>query len=524
VAARPSSRRARRALGWVVLGFAVAAVQAVWSLSIPLMAAPDEPSHVVYAAAVARGEWSGTLGAAPSDGSAPGAATTVELPSDYAAAILLPNCFAFHPDAPASCQQALPAPNGGSVAVKTFAGQYPPLYYLAVGWPSRFLSAGPSTVAMRLLSALISAALLTWGLFRLRTTTLARPWIWGTLAAVTPMTLFLGATVNPQALEISSAFAFWAACLALARSDDPSGPRGAVAQAAVTGALLVNARTSGPVWALTIMVVALVIAPQGRLRLLWRLRAMRWALGAAVVSGLLAAAWLITHGAVVSGDHQYPGYSRPLTVAHVVLLNSYAYLRQMIGDYGWLDAPSPTLTLVVWIGLLAALIIAAFVVGRSRRARAALLLSIVAVVAMPVVLQIPTAVDTGIIWQGRYTLPLAVGVPMVAAIVLSTKPRTLHVPGRRLMPWLVVAAAAGHVAAFWWAMRRYSVGLTGPLVSWSPAWSPFLGYLGTVSLYAALVIVTLAAARYALRPTPSAATPSVDPGTFDGQRRLEPLA
>lgn len=498
--ARPSSRRSRVILGWVLLGLALAALQAIWSVAIPPMASPDEPSHVVHAAAVVRGQWSGVVGPAPATATGQGSVTTVQLPSDYAAASTLPDCFAHHANQPASCQPAVPAPDGRTVAVDTYAGQYPPLYYLLVGWPSLFLHAVPAMYAMRLVSVLLTSVLLVWGLYRLRMVTSRATWTWGALAALTPMTLFVGGMVNPQALEIASAFAFWAACLALVRS--PDGPRRAVVvQAAVTGALLVNTRTSGPVWALVIVAVALVIAPKGRMRLVWRERSIRWALVVAVVAGLAAAAWVVTHGAIASGSHPYPEFASPLRAGWFELAQTSEHLQQMIGNFGWLDAPSPAVTVLVWSVLVGTLLVLA-VAAAGRRARVALLLGALVVVVMPVALQIPTAVDTGLIWQGRYTLPAAVGVPMVAAIALDGAPAALEEIVRRIVRWAAVpAVAVAHVAAFWWAMRRYAVGIDGRFVTRAPDWSSPLGYLSAVAVYAVPVAVVAWAAWHTLRLT-----------------------
>lgn len=496
--ARTLTHRLRASVGWLALGLALAALHAIWSVTIPLMASPDEPSHVVRAAAVARGQWSGELGPAPTDTSVPGAATTVRLPSDYSQAVALPNCFAFHPNQAASCQPHL-APAGRSTAsVATFAGQYPPLYYALVGWPSRFLSAEAGIYAMRLVSGTIASALLVWGIARLRTSTLPAGATWAAAAALTPMTLFMGATVNPEALEISSAFAFWAACLVLAVSTGiPS--RATVIQAVVAGALLVNARTSGPVWALAIVAITLILAPKGRARALWAARSMRWAVVAAIGAGLAATAWVASHGGLVTGDHLYPQYASPLRVGRAVLSETYAYTLQMIGDFGWLDAPSPPVTTVVWFVVAGALVLVTLAAPLRRRVRLALFLSILVVVGAPVALQIPTAVDTGIIWQGRYTLPVAVGVPVVAAIAFTSVPGPLDDLVRRMARWVVPAVGVAHVAAFWWALRRYSVGLNGQLITRSPAWTSPLGYLSAVALYTAVVAAVAGAAWLSLR-------------------------
>ncbi len=464
---------------WIVLAIAVVALHAIWSLSIPLMASPDEPSHVVRAAAVARGQWAGEMGPPPTDGSRPGTGTIVQLPSEYAQLVALPNCFAYQPEQPASCQQDVPPSDQSSIPVETFAGQYPPLYYALVGWPSLVTDGEASVYAMRLVSGVLAAALLVWGVFRLLRSARPGPAVWASAVAITPMVLFMGATVNPQALEISSAFAFWAACVALATSTGrPS--TAVVVQATVTGVVLVNSRASGPIWALAAVVIAVLLAPRGRLRELWAARSIRLAGLAAIVSGILAVVWVVTHGGVVTAQALFPEYTEPFATARQVARLSPAYVRQAIGDFGWLDAPSPPLTVAIWVVAGALMLVMALVCRAPRRGRLALGLLTVGVAAAPFALQIPTAPDAGLVWQGRYVLPLAVGLPIVAANVLTAgrQRRT-----RTIARWVLVAVAGAQVAAFYWASRRYSEGLDGALFTVAPDWSSPLGYLSAVALY-----------------------------------------
>ncbi len=422
------------------------------------MASPDEPSHVVKAAAVARGQWSGVLGPEPTDRSRPGAATTVVLPSDYAAVVSLPNCLAFHPETSADCQQDV-APAHGTAPVETFAGQYPPLYYLLVGWPSLFLGAEASIYAMRLVSALLTAVLVTWGAFRLVREG-RRLALWGVLVAVTPMTLFLGGTVNPQGLEVAAGFSFFAACLALATS--ARGPStAAMVQAAVSGALLVNVRTSSPLWAVAIVAAALLVARPGRWREVVRHAAARWVAVVAAVAGAAAVAWVAFHGAIVTGGGLYPEYASPLRTIVAVVEQWSAYLINMVGDFGWLDTPSPAATLLAWAVAGGALLLLSLALPGRRRGRTGLALLVLAVAAAPVVLQVPTASDVGLIWQGRYALPLAVGVPLVSAQLLGTDRPDVLWRWYRTLRIVVPVILVGHVAAFLTASHRYAEGSTG---------------------------------------------------------------
>lgn len=501
---RPWYRRGGAA--WVAVGALVVALGWCWSLATPLMSSPDEPSHVVRAAGVVRGQVSLPT-AEPVEGAAePGVAGLVRLPADYAASVDLPTCFAFQPDVPATCQQELPPP-GDPVDTRTYAGQYPPLYYALVGWPSLLLPAEAGITAMRLVSALLTGVLLTWGLYRLTQVTGRRAGVWGAAVALTPMCFFLGATVNPAGFEIAAAFSFWCACLALVLGRGPV-TTGALVHAVVAGGLLVNSRSSAPLWAAAVVVVALVAAPGGRWREVVRHPAFRWCAGATVAVSAVAVAWLVAHPSVVSTKDLYPAFSDPRVTALAVVGKGSEYLLNMIGDYGWLDTPSPPVTFIAWYGVTGALLLLALASARPVRLRLALVLLVVGVAAAPLALQVLTAVDTGLIWQGRYALPLAVGVPVLAALVADGQGRGEDDLLRRVARGTLPVVLVGQVAAFYWASRRYAEGLTGEVLTFDPAWSSPLGYLPGTVLFAALATALAWAAWHAYRPLPAAATPS----------------
>lgn len=492
--------RLREPARWAGVGVLLFLVGAAWAAAMPLMAGPDEPSHVFWAAAVARGQLEGDLGAGAQDASRPGAGTMVDLPTDYAAAASLPNCFAFLPEVSADCQQDLAPPVPGEVAeAETFAGQYPPLYYALVGWPSLFLDAEAAVYGMRLASAALAAALLTWGA-RTMTRAFGRAWgAWGTAVAVTPMWFFLAGTVNPQALEVSAAFVFWAACLALVRGTGPAATS-TVVQSFVGGALLVNARATSPVWAVVVVAVALVLAPPGRWRELVRHPAVRWVGAATLAVAAVAGGWLLTHPVLVEGAQLHPDLANPLRAAAAAASHTFDYLTGAVGVFGWLDTAPPPLTVVTWSVAAVGAVLVALATRTAGRARAALALLVLAVLGAPVLLQIPGAAQTGLIWQGRYVLPAAVGLPLVCvAVVASTTPTVqdlLRRTGRLVVPLIGLA----HVGAFWWASRRFAEGTDGDLITVAPEWVSPIGYLSGVAAYAALVAVLTWVVWAALRP------------------------
>jgi hypothetical protein len=269
------------------------------------------------------------------------------------------------------------------------------------------------------------------------------------------MTLFLGGTVNPQGLEVAAGFSFFAACLALATS--ARGPStAAMVQAAVSGALLVNVRTSSPLWAVAIVAAALLVARPGRWREVVRHAAARWVAVVAAVAGAAAVAWVAFHGAIVTGGGLYPEYASPLRTIVAVVEQWSAYLLLSLALPG------------------------------RRRGRTGLALLVLAVAAAPVVLQVPTASDVGLIWQGRYALPLAVGVPLVSAQLLGTDRPDVLWRWYRTLRIVVPVILVGHVAAFLAASHRYAEGSTGELVTLTPRWSSPIGYLPGVAAYAVL--------------------------------------
>ena len=94
-------------------------------------------------------------------------------------------------------------------------------------------------------------------------------------------------------------------------------------------------------------------------------------------------------------------------------------LRQMVGDFGWLDTRAPGVTFFIWvvaIGGVAALTLAI----ASSRFVWALLAATAATVVLPVIVEAAGAQEAGFIWQGRYTLPLAVGIPIIAGIGIGS--------------------------------------------------------------------------------------------------------
>ena len=303
-------------------------------------------------------------------------------------------------------------------------------------------------------------------------------------------------------MSAAASISFWAACLTLVSRPGPPST-GALVQAAVCGAALVNIRASSPLWALAIVVVVVLVAPPGRLRELVRHRLAPWLGGAAVLASLAAVGWIGTHGEIVSARHLYPQFASTKVTLLLISGRTQEYVQNMIGNFGWLDTPAPPLTYVAWYVAAGAVTLLALSSARVRP-KIALALLICAVAVAPFVLQLPTASGAGLIWQGRYALPLAVGVPLLAALLLGEQRPQVVEFLRRVFRGTLPVVVVGQVAAFYWASRRYADGATGHLLTFSPQWTSPIGYLTGTALYAATCTALAVMVWRGARATPDA--------------------
>jgi hypothetical protein len=430
------------------------------------MAAPDEPNHAVTAAAVVRGEFY-----EPERETVVGPMSTVTVPEWVRNLIYLPNCFAFRPNVPAHCPVNI-GTNTTPVSTVTQFSKYPPTYYLIAGIPSLFVRGADGIYAMRMAGAMLSSALIALGLFLLSRYHPRRLLLLGALISLSPMVLFIMSVLNASALEVASAFLAWCGGLCIVERRDV--PRSLVLWTTVGLVLLTLSRPTSPINAILIVVVLGIFAGRLRVRELATDRTVRplWmafilALG---VSGLL----LVTFGSpALLGSPPRPRLDAWQAIWLSLRLTGSA-LRQCIGDFGWLDTPVPLLVVVVWSVAIAGMALYGLVV--SRRCRRALPLLLLVTLATRLAFETPRIDAVNAYWQGRYWLPLLLGIPLVASAA-ARRPRTQGpAPGtRRAFVTSVFLIGScliwAQVSSFLTALRRYQTGLGAPAaaeVRWLP--------------------------------------------------------
>jgi len=476
---------------WVLLSV----VAAIFSVGMPLTSGPDEPAHFVKAAAVVRGELSGT----PSkDG------TVFQVPA-YVAYTPAQTCTAYNAEATGNCAPVTPEPTGLIMEGTTTAGSYNPVYYAIIGWPSLLLNDQAGLYAMRIVSGIVASALLALGFMMLRTWQRRLLPMLGALIAITPMVLYLNGIVNPSSLEVAGSFAAFVALLSIIIDRRPSLLTERMIILTVGAALACSTRSISPLWVALLLLVPLLLLSGRALLDLVRQRAVWIGISVVVLAAASGLAWTVLSSSLTLADPQNPGST---IYANVGASPAFGFVKmimlsvnigqQMIGILGWFDTLLPLVVYFLFSALIGALGITAAVILRGRRAVMALALFAVLIIG-PAVVQAIYITGGGFIWQGRYTLPLFVcAILGVAALVSETWTSIDLRLARRLSALVGAIWVASQLLSFLQALRRYTVGASGSytLVFTGPAWTP---PLGSATLVAVMLIALSLIAYLSLR-------------------------
>ena len=171
----------------------------------------------------------------------------------------------------------------------------------------------------------------------------------------------------------------------------------------------------------------------------------------------------------------------------VALREPVLWTFQMMGTFPYRNNPAPGAMYALLILVIVVAVALALRFATSRE-RLALVGCVLASYLLPLAITLMTFQEFGTAWQGRYTLPLLLGIPVLTGIIL----------GRRRLPrWLVAATAAlvavAHTIALVNTLRlEHSFYVRGLLPAWPldmhPAALTALAAVGTSSLLVPFVI------------------------------------
>ena len=451
-----------RSLIWLAAATAFAIIGCTWAFSIARYGGPDEPAHVIRAAAAAHGDLRGK----PVDGLEPGY-RQVTVPIALASGD--PACFRHAENTDASCAVASHATR--LIDAATSAGGSPPWYHVVVGAAARLLSNGRRLLAYRMAAMVACAGILGYAVARANRYAGAA-WL---LASLMPSAWFLVGVVGTSGIEI--------ALVALALTEavgrfHGSDSRASLARVAVPLGICLLLR---PAAFVDVAVVALVVAPTMPRPIRRRDVAMlAWPLA---IAGVATLAWSRWADLVVS-DRRTADSDPLITAVRRSVEGIPLTVHQTVGALGWNEFYAPPAAQLVWIATLVFAVywMATHATDRWWHARWA-----VAALLLPTLVEVVGHRRIGEIWQGRYSIPFAMCGVLIAA--------TCTAPRRSVMRAIVIAASAAEVLTLWHTLRRYMVGLDGSLTlrhaAWQPPLNPWLLLVVNAAAMAWLAAVAL---------------------------------
>lgn len=483
---------------WAVATAVFFGLCAVWSLATPIDATNDEGPQVIKAVSVVRGEILGTPLTAATARTVPNRLlepfkrcefyvrglgandavaanrcaspfTIVTVPQSFSAFPPSETCnsLAIQPDI---CPTHL---NGSNRPVKalTYVGRYPPFYYAIVGLPSLVSQTDAAIYGMRLVSGLLTAALLGLAIALVAIWSSRLLLLLAVTVAATPIVLVFGSTVNPSGLEMSAAICTWTGVLILVLEHAERPPPGLVIACSSTAAVMTLTRSLSLLWLALIAIFVSALRPAA-IRLLAADRHMR--IASAVVAGVIVVAvvyvlWaqplnVLPAGAIV------PPHAPLSLLVQLSLGRTGAWIVEFAGAFGSALSNPPLVGVALLVIAVCAVVLGGVVTGDRRRVVVLAALTVTALV-LPVLIVVSQASKDGIVWQARDGFPLYCGVILVAGAICggllgeqrAAWPSAGNRVVRRLTVIVAACVAASQLADLLWAIRRYTVGLYGPI-------------------------------------------------------------
>lgn len=465
-----------------------------WSVASPSWAYPDEPAHNFMAYSTGHGElWPERVTIHNGTGSST-ALTTI--PETWLHSVQGFACYAFHPEVSAACYSP-PAPGSEpTVDWPNPAGRNFPGYYFVTGLISNVVPAQYAGYAMRFVAAAIASLMLAWAVTAARAMPRPGAAMLGIALGVPPMSVYLGGAVNPNSLEIFGMLAMATSTMAYLRwSGTPIGIV-MIRRAMLAASIVAVCRLLSPVWIVIWFIAFLVLASKDQVIGLFR-RPTLWWTALAFASCSVAAAWFPLSGVAKSEDIPLWQHSSDLRWYLSQQFIDDTLWRQMVGVFNWGDTPLTDGAFNFWT--IATLVALGAVLSQIRPLGALLAASLaVAAYLLSVGLHASEYNNAGPIWQGRYSTPVFLLVPVVACFLLAAKRvrRNSEMRSQVWLPVVIVAVLAYvHVNAFGRNLRRNVSGLTPRSSAFDGPWQPpipagwlFAGYCVCITLIGAWII------------------------------------
>ena len=428
--------------------------QVAWTIALPAFGGIDEFDHSYRAAAVARGQW-----VAPASDATRGTGAVMHVPRDIVEAASR-QCKDLPYTRSVDCE-AQSTLSSGLVTVASGAGRYNPVYYWFAGTPAQMATGADALYIMRLATGLICSALLGLAAWALQ---LWSRTIWplvGLLVGMTPVAVYSTSIVAPNGVEITAAAALWCSLAGFGRPGlSTAAQRRLLTAATVSAVVLATVRSLGPLW---LAVVVLVAALVHGWRPLWaavRDNRLWVAACTGVVSLALAASlvWIRSQDSLVIGRS-------PVKLTHPVkntVVNVPLWFFQGVAAFPTRGEQAPAVVYACCVTVILTLVVVGWR-SADRTLRIAFIATGVASLGIPLAIGIATFAEFGAAWQGRYGLPVAIGLILLPAFALELAGYR-HRLQQPLLMSAVAALATAHVVSIVDVFRRTHAG--DPHLTW----------------------------------------------------------
>lgn len=467
-----------------------------WVLLQPPYSVSDEPSHTIKAVASAYGQFDrpqviGQFGYG---------AYSYEVPKVFTS-IWHSTCYNDDTRTTAACIGDFP-PGTELVGTTSTAGPYPPTYYVAIGWLGRLFPSQTGFYLMRFLGALLFCLTLTFtfALQHLKSKS-HNAWVSVPLL-LTPAVCSFSAVINPFAYEIAAAALFWTSAFLLSDSRHPNRESKQLWGALVGSALFFSCiRPAAFVW-LTMITFFVIISVPGNVNRQFNFQDKRIRLIAGIAFNAIVISLALSYRTQTDLVVDPTNAITPMVGAGGDIFTNMSlsyqrlgiFFRQLFGFFGWTSFYPPV---AVPLFFLTAITISIVIMRISTwRLRSGLAALMGFVYLGPVVLEGARASSLGFFYQGRYMLPVAIGIPIF--IWLRGEEREPNRYTLLLTRTIIGLSAGSSIFAANYVARRFVSGTDGRVlwfldVNWSPPGGPYvlLGLLVFSMIGACLMVASV---------------------------------
>ena len=438
----------RTRLRWwrVVLPLALLVVFGSWAVTSPVGSSPDDDYHL-SSIWCAGGERSGVCEVVEGEPEALAVPESVGFAHE---------CFAFQAAVTAACTESLTNTLVPTQRVNNSQGLYPSIFYRAM---NVFVGDDPqhSVLVMRMVNAIVFVALLSVAL------TVLAPAIRSAVAVTTavvlvPLGLFIIPSTNPSSWTVTGVVFVWAFGLALAQRTSWRSQRTWLLAVAtyLSAFLAIGSRIDASALVALAVIVVFVLTGWTKARASWISFVVLLMLA---TIGLIQFATFGTPGSGVSGGMGTTEPGPGLFLTNIVYLPVYVIGSVGGMPLGWNDTVLPPLVPVFGVLVLGALM-ARGLQDAPRSKGIALLVSLGAVAAVPLVFLQREGLGVGEVVQARYLLPLILVLMLTLSLRVPfwrTTDGGLPLPG--VLAWVIgVGVAVAASVSLWVHAHRYAAG------------------------------------------------------------------